>query len=96
MSGLKVLNLRRDDCSDAVRIDRATKWGNPFVIGRDGDRDDVCEKYAAWLPAQPQLDPRELQGRDLACWCAPARCHGDLLLRLANNPPPPPTPKEPA
>ena len=28
-----------------VRIDRMTKWGNPFRIGTDGDRDAVIEKY---------------------------------------------------
>jgi Domain of unknown function (DUF4326) len=26
----------------------------------------------------------ELRGTDLLCFCAPAACHGDLLLRLAN------------
>ena len=28
-----------------VRIDRMTKWGNPFRIGQDGDRAAVIEKY---------------------------------------------------
>jgi Domain of unknown function (DUF4326) len=27
----------------------------------------------------------ELRGKDLLCFCAPAACHGDLLLRLANT-----------
>ena len=26
----------------------------------------------------------ELQGQNLACWCWPEPCHGDVLLRLAN------------
>jgi hypothetical protein len=26
-----------------------------------------------------------LAGKHLICWCAPARCHADVLLRLANN-----------
>jgi hypothetical protein len=26
----------------------------------------------------------ELRGKDLACWCTPLACHGDVLLRLAN------------
>jgi uncharacterized protein DUF4326 len=25
----------------------------------------------------------ELRGLDLLCWCAPERCHGDVLLELA-------------
>lgn len=73
---------------DAVKIDRGTRWGNPFVMGIDGDRDDVCnlyEQYAKWrLELQPNwLD--DLKGKDLACHCAPKRCHGDTLIRLANQ-----------
>src|SRR5271169_2988031 len=46
----------------------------------------VIAKYDRWLRNQHHL-PRaldELRGRDLLCSCAPAACHGDLLLRLAN------------
>jgi hypothetical protein len=25
----------------------------------------------------------ELKGKDLICWCAPERCHADVLLELA-------------
>jgi len=28
-----------------VRIDRGSKWGNQFNIGKDGNRDQVCDKY---------------------------------------------------
>jgi hypothetical protein len=27
----------------------------------------------------------DLRGLDLVCWCAPLPCHGDVLLRLANE-----------
>ena len=27
-----------------IRIDRGTNWRNPFIIGLDGDRDEVCDK----------------------------------------------------
>ena len=69
-----------------VRVDRASKWGNEFIEGEDGNRDEVCEKYAAWLPQQRHLldELSSLRGRALGCWCAPKRCHGDLLARLAN------------
>lgn len=31
------------------------------------------------------MDPTDLRGYDLACWCpAGRRCHGDVLLELAN------------
>lgn len=70
-----------------VRIDRATKWGNPFVIGRDGDRAMVIAKHAAWIRTQPDLMAAlpELRGKVLACWCAPEACHGHTLAALANT-----------
>lgn len=70
----------------AVYVGRPTKWGNPFVLGRDGDRDEVIAKYKDWLQASPVLaDIEELRGKDLECWCAPRACHADVLLRLANR-----------
>jgi hypothetical protein len=38
-----------------VYIGRPSKWGNPFVIGRDGTREDVIAAYEAWLLEQPEL-----------------------------------------
>ncbi len=65
-----------------VRIDRRSRWGNPFIIGRDGTRDEVVAAYRGHLAANPDLLERlpELRGRALGCWCAPARCHGDVLV----------------
>lgn len=87
----RVLHCRRDKPlpPGTVYIGRPSIWGNPFVIGKDGDRRAVVEKYAAYLIADAALMARlpELRGRDLACWCAPAACHGDVLLRLANQEP---------
>ena len=75
------------------------KWGNPFVIGKDGDRQEVILKYNAWLDngygfnnsyatskqRQWVLEniPR-LIGRRLVCWCYPEPCHADELARRAN------------
>lgn len=79
-----VVNLRRTRDYD-VRIDRQTVWGNPFVVGRDGDRADVIAKFREWATAQKWLMERvgELKGKRLACWCAPLPCHGDVLAELA-------------
>ena len=64
-----------------------SKWANPFHIGRDGNRDEVIEKYRDWLLQQPDLMAAlpELRGKDLACWCVPERCHAEVLLELANG-----------
>jgi hypothetical protein len=70
-----------------VYIGRPGKWGNPFVIGKDGTRAEVITKYEAWLLRQPALmaDLPELHGKVLGCWCAPHACHGDVLARLAER-----------
>ncbi|SEP53675.1 MULTISPECIES: DUF4326 domain-containing protein [Amycolatopsis] len=68
-----------------VYIGRPSKWGNPFVIGRDGSREQVITRYERWLLAQPELVAAlaELSGKTLGCWCAPNRCHGDVLAALS-------------
>lgn len=68
----------------ATYIGRGSPWGNPFVIGRDGTRDEVIAKHEVWIATQPRLLARlpELRGRDLVCFCAPRRCHGDTLRRM--------------
>jgi hypothetical protein len=73
--------------ANAVYIGRPTKWGNPFVMGRDGNRVEVILKYEKWICDQPNLlaDLHELTGKNLICWCAPDPCHGDILLKLANS-----------
>lgn len=82
-----VVNLRTDEYD--VRIDRRTKWGNPFKIGPDGTREEVIEKYREWIHADEQRDLRlqikELVGMRLGCWCKPSACHGDVLAEAANN-----------
>lgn len=89
---------------DMMVIDRTTSWGNPFIIGVDGDRSNVCDAYKVWLwewlmngkEIKYTIGARtfsnkwviehmkELKGKDLVCWCAPAECHGDYLMSLAN------------
>lgn len=69
----------------AVAIGRGSVWGNPFLIGADGERERVIAKfrhYAMWrLEREPDwLEP--LRGKDLACYCAPKPCHGHVILEL--------------
>jgi hypothetical protein len=86
----KVMNAKqvgKRATADRVYVGRPSKWGNPFVIGRDGSRDDVIAKYRAWIVRQPELLAalHELRGKDLVCWCAPERCHAEVLVELANR-----------
>jgi len=70
-----------------IYIGRPGKWGNPFIIGVDGTRDEVIQKYINWLEEQPELLNAiyELKGKILGCWCSPKACHGDILAEIANN-----------
>lgn len=73
---------------DAVFIGRPSKFGNKFVIGRDGSRAQVCEMEKQRILADPELQAmikRELRGKDVECFCAPDQCHGDFLVELANS-----------
>jgi len=67
------------------KITRGTDWGNPFVIGEDGDRETVIEKYSKYLEMKDGLLHRlksgELSGKLLVCWCCPDGCHGDILMK---------------
>ncbi len=71
----------------AVYIGRGSKWGNPFVIGKDGTRDEVIAKYNNYLKDNKYLLGclSELKDKDLVCFCSPCACHGDILISLANN-----------
>ena len=84
---MKVWNKRNGAPRYAVYVGRPTKWGNPFVIGEDGSRSEVIEKYRNWLLSNDELlaQVNELRGKDLVCWCAPAACHADVLFELANR-----------
>jgi len=73
---------------DAVYIGRGSIYGNPFVIDKHGDRDEVCEAYESMLFSNQELLAKvrkNLRGKDLVCFCSPKRCHGDTLLRVANE-----------
>jgi len=82
---MTVLNKHHGNIpADAVYIGRGSKWGNPFVIGRDGDRNEVCNAYDRYAPTHfTKKELASLHGKDLVCFCAPARCHGHTLEMLA-------------
>ena len=79
---MRVVHCKRSPFD--VYIGRPSFWGNPFVIGKDGDRKTVIEKYEKWIRSQPNMMERlwELDGKVLGCWCKPQACHGDVLVRL--------------
>ena len=83
----KVVNKYRD--SYDVYIGRGSKWGNPFKIGENGDRNQVISLYKDWITkGEGQFllnDLQELEGKTLGCFCKPHNCHGDVLVELLEN-----------
>lgn len=52
------------------------------------DREQAIFHYRLYLDANPHLKllaQQELKGKNLVCFCAPQRCHGDILLKIANE-----------
>jgi hypothetical protein len=78
---------------NAKKVDRTTRWGNPYQAGQDGDgsRAYLVGLFASYLDRAEQADllcamRKELRGKDLACWCPLDQpCHADVLLRIANE-----------
>jgi len=87
----KVVHVK-DRVKDAVFIGRPGPFGNPFIIGQHGNRVEVIEQYRRMITrytnsatALRRKVREELKGKDLACFCAPLPCHGDVLLEIANQ-----------
>lgn len=85
----RVLNRKTHEIPvDAMYVGRPSKYGNPFVIGRHGTREQVIERYRDHLKSNPHLvnlARQELRGKDLVCFCSPLACHADVLLEVANE-----------
>jgi hypothetical protein len=62
------------------------QYGNKFSVKKYG-RDQACDLYADYLQTRPDLlaGVKELKGKALVCWCAPLRCHAELLAELAER-----------
>lgn len=84
-------------CGRAGRGEAGT-FGNPFRTGRDGTREEVIAKHAAWFDAPEQHELRgeliravERKHKNgctevvLACFCHPRTCHCDRMASYLNN-----------
>lgn len=67
---------------NTVKVDRSTKWGNPFIQGQEAkffvsglmvkDRRHAFVLYQSNAPLNEKLVAMaraELRGKNLACWC---------------------------
>jgi Domain of unknown function (DUF4326) len=79
-----------------LKIDRTTRWGNPFTAQQCGSVALAVANHGAWMRGEMIApDGREpptheqvrlaLKGQNLACWCPlNGPCHAELLLQIAN------------
>lgn len=67
-----------------IYIGRGSIWGNPFEIGKDGNREEVIIKYESYIRNNQDLLNKlpTLVGKTLCCYCSPLPCHGDILIKL--------------
>ena len=70
-----------------VKVSRPSEWGNPFIVGLDGNAAECVRKFREWMPLHWRTKaPRMLAGKHLACWCKLDQpCHADVLLEVANG-----------
>lgn len=62
-------------------------FANPFRVGKDGTREEVVQKYKAYITERLRDEEVQkqfslLKGKTLGCWCHPDPCHGDILLEM--------------
>lgn len=90
MSRLVNMHNEKFDAKTMIRIDRKSLFGNPFKIGKDGNREEVIAKFSSYF-AQRLVNDKEFaekvdllvldinKGKKLACWCFPDNCHGQCF-----------------
>jgi len=71
---------------NAVYVARPSKFGNPFKLVKEEDRELVIDSYRYWLEQQLIKDPHfldELEGKDLVCFCPlDKHCHADVIMEF--------------
>ena len=85
---------------NTVKVDRSTRWGNPFRVGmlcvhdaadavrlfeKALARSDLPGDHLRFVFTAERLR-LDLAGKNLACWCPLDQpCHADVLLKVANR-----------
>ena len=70
---------------------RSSIYENPFKIGVDGIRYDVCNKYKEYFYKKIVTDQKfkaavlKLKGKRCACYCVPLQCHLETIKEWLDN-----------
>lgn len=93
VSACPIIIVNKHHGKSGEYIGRGSPLGNPFVIGKDGSREQVIAKYRVWLNEQiMRKNPDVLdelnrlgnkaineKGLALQCFCYPKPCHGEII-----------------
>lgn len=91
MTKTTVVNVRYAPAFD-VYMGRRGPFGNPYVIGPDGNREEVIRKFRVHFYERLKIDPawkklvEDLRGKRLACHCTPMACHVDVYIEYLESP----------
>lgn len=80
-----VVNGRETACD--IFVGRPSKYGNPYVIGRDGTREECIAKFRDLVKYDRDFIAeirKHLKGKVLGCYCKPLPCHADVLAEFAD------------
>lgn len=82
-----VINIYKTKDYD-VFIGRPSKWGNPYRITNNCNRQQAIERYRIYLNKRPELikeAKEQLKDKILGCYCKPLDCHGDILQEIIDG-----------
>lgn len=92
---ISIGNINNPPPGLTLRVHRPHLLGNPFRIGKDGDRRTVIDKYKTWLYYSYLYDARVkstinwLREEDcqitLLCYCHPLPCHATIIKDFVDN-----------
>jgi hypothetical protein len=93
---IKIVNRKTYD-GTGIPIYRPTILCNPYHMRDESERDSVIEKFKKWLMDLGDYSPqwqeierlyekwKEEGELTLICYCAPKRCHGEVIKDLLIN-----------
>lgn len=94
---VRIYNLRVQQPSHAhhVIVDRATRYGNPFIMTKVQTRNAVCDGFEEYMDGLlnkgdkrfvPLLEiAKKYRKISLFCWCHPKRCHAETLKKYIKD-----------
>ena len=89
---IQIINIKTYPNKDFIYCARGSIFGNPFEIGRDGNREEVIKKYKKWFNFLLK-DKRfvneliKLKDQNIGCFCDYPRenCHLSIIKEYLDN-----------